>query len=84
VTPLTTAVLNEIADEVEVLRELRFQPDERFEAIEDQALTNAARWLRAASYSALEGARKLERIVRARHADLPPLSVAANESGEAF
>ena len=58
--------LDAIAPEIVVLRKLRYEPDERFADVPDQALTNAAAWLRAASYSALVGAEKLERVVRAR------------------
>lgn len=56
---------------VEGLRELRYEPDSLFDDVPDAALAQATRWLRASSYSAAEGARKLDRILRARHLDEP-------------
>lgn len=78
---MITAVeyLDAIAPEVVAIRQLRYEKDERFADAPDVALVNASRWLRAAAHSALEGARKLERIVRARHVDLSPLSVTVDE-----
>jgi hypothetical protein len=86
VTATAVAYLDAIAPEVEVLRKLRYEPDERFTDAPDEALANAARWLRAASYSALEGARKLERIVRSREAERVEASTATPppEFKEAF
>lgn len=48
------------------IRDLRYDPDDLFDDVPTEALDPAVRWLRAASYSAAEGARKLERILATR------------------
>lgn len=50
----------------ELLRRVRHMQADDVAEISDDELATAARWLHAASYSALEGARRLEAIHRQR------------------
>lgn len=63
--------LEALGPEIRHVRELRRQPDELFDDVPDENLAVASRYLRAASYSALEGSRKLRRILILRHPDDP-------------
>lgn len=50
----------------ELLRGVRHLPDEAFAKNSIDELEHAVRWLRAAAYSAAEGARRIERHIEAR------------------
>lgn len=50
------------------VRHLRHRHDLTFDDVPVETLEQAARWLRAVSYSALEGARKLEHLIGQRSA----------------
>lgn len=50
------------------VRHLRHRHDLNFDDVDGELLEQAARWLRAVSYSALEGARKLEHLLASRSA----------------
>lgn len=63
--------LEELGPEIHKIRTLRYEPDELFDDVPDENLAVAMRWLRAASYSARQGERKLRRILEARHPDDP-------------
>jgi len=51
-----------IPEQIRSLLKLRYAPITDFDNVTDTELEAAARYLHAASYSALEGARKLERV----------------------
>lgn len=58
----------------EALREIRYMHDADFADITDPELEAAARWLRAAAFSAREGARRIDGVLEARrtkHAGTP-------------
>jgi hypothetical protein len=48
------------------LRSVRYMTDDDFADITDDELEAAARWLRAAAFSAREGARRIDGVLRAR------------------
>lgn len=58
--------LEEVFAGLKPIRDLRYDPDDLFDDVPTEALDPAIRWLRAASFSALTGARKLERILNNR------------------
>ncbi len=64
--------LEAIAAGTEQLRAVRYLPDEAFDDVTTEELVAAARWLRAASYSAAEGARRIERLITKRTKETTP------------
>ena len=60
--------LLEVSAAVLATRQLRYQPDELFDDLDDESVAVVARGLRAVSYSAEVGARKMEAILRKRAA----------------
>ena len=58
--------LEQIPEQIRGLLALRYAPTSDFDLCPTEELEAAARYLRAASYSALEGARKLERFAATR------------------
>jgi hypothetical protein len=63
---LRDRLATEIPAGTELLRNLRYLPAADLADISDDDLEAAARWLRAAAYSAREGARHLERLMHQR------------------
>lgn len=64
-------ILTRLPTETERIRDVRHAEDDVFDGLDAKELGHAARWMRAASYSALEGARKLERLARERQETTP-------------
>lgn len=60
------ARLVELPAGTDLLRNVRYMHAEDFDDCTTEELVRGARWLRAASYSAAEGARKLDAIARKR------------------
>ncbi len=60
------ALLEELDRALDVGRRVRYQPDADFDELELDEIDRVGRGLRALSYSCAEGARKMERIHRAR------------------
>lgn len=60
------ALLERIPAELDAARQVRYEPEASFAELTLDEIDNAARWLRAASYSCTTGARKLEQIARTR------------------
>lgn len=60
--------LLEVSAAVEAARKLRYEPDELFDDLDEESLGIVARGLRAVSYSAEVGARKMEALARRRAA----------------
>lgn len=60
--------LLEVSAAVAATRELRYQSDELFDDLDEESLTIVARGLRAVSYSAEVGARKMEALIVKRAA----------------
>lgn len=60
--------LLEVSAAVLATRQLRYKPDELFDDLDEESLAVVARGLRAVSYSAEVGARKMEAILRKRAA----------------
>lgn len=56
----------------EQLRAVRHLPDEAFDDVTTEELEAASRWLRAASYSAVEGARRIDRLITKRTKEPTP------------
>lgn len=59
--------LIEIPAGTELLRSIRYMADDELADCSGDELAAAVRWLRAAAYSANEGARRLEQILHRRH-----------------
>lgn len=66
--PVTRQSLMELPAGTELLRDVRYASDAELADITDEELERGARWLRAAAYSATEGARTFERALYHRHA----------------
>ncbi len=72
--------LAEIPAGTELLRQVRHLTDDDLAEHTVDDLTRAARWLRAASYSAAEGARRLDRHIATRTRTEDPCSPSATTS----
>lgn len=64
------ARLEAIPAGTEALRAVRYMDDDDFAAISDTELEAAARWLRAAAFSAREGARRIDAVLTKRRKDI--------------
>jgi len=66
-TPITRDRLTELPAGTELLREIRYASADELAEVTDDELAAAIRWLRAASHSCLEGARRLAAEIASRN-----------------